>query len=147
MPDTSRRFAFGASNVCLAGENSSCSVPVLQGCEGLWYYGFALARYQVPPPASRPAQAMTAGIAVKRVASTATTRVAVTPSSTASTRPTPLRTTTTPNPTATAMDRMTVRVRMKKSETATATPATTTKNAVRSTPEVERGMERLATKP
>ena len=33
--NTSRRFAPGARNACLAGENPTCSIPALQGCEGL----------------------------------------------------------------------------------------------------------------
>ena len=37
-PNTSRRFALGAINICLVGGNLTCSVPVLQGCEGLWPY-------------------------------------------------------------------------------------------------------------
>ena len=32
--DTSRRVALGASNVCLAGESPTCSVPAMWGCEG-----------------------------------------------------------------------------------------------------------------
>ena len=36
--NTSRRFALGASNVCLVGENPTCSVLALQGWEGLWLY-------------------------------------------------------------------------------------------------------------
>ena len=30
----------GASNVCLVGENPTCSVPALSGCEGLWSYDY-----------------------------------------------------------------------------------------------------------
>ena len=40
IPPTSRRFALGASTVCLIGENPTCSVPALQGCEGLWSYDY-----------------------------------------------------------------------------------------------------------
>ena len=39
-PNTSRRFALGASNVCLVGENPTCSFPALQGCEGLWSHDY-----------------------------------------------------------------------------------------------------------
>ena len=28
------------ANVCLVGENPTCSVPVLWGCEGLWSYDY-----------------------------------------------------------------------------------------------------------
>ena len=34
-----RRFAVGAKNVCLVGENPMCSVPGF-GREGLWSYGY-----------------------------------------------------------------------------------------------------------
>ena len=40
LTNTSRRFALGASDVCLVGENPTCSVPALQGCEGLWSYRY-----------------------------------------------------------------------------------------------------------
>ena len=41
-PNTSRRFArlVQAMSVCLVGENPTCSVPALQGCEGLWSYEY-----------------------------------------------------------------------------------------------------------
>ena len=39
-PNTSRRFVLGASNVCLVGENPTCSVPASLGCEGLWSYDY-----------------------------------------------------------------------------------------------------------
>ena len=39
-PNTSRRFALGASNGCLVGGNPTCSVPALKGCEGLWSYDY-----------------------------------------------------------------------------------------------------------
>ena len=41
-----RRTPHGASrlvqaiDVCLVGENPTCSVPALQGCEGLWSYDY-----------------------------------------------------------------------------------------------------------
>ena len=35
-PNTSRRFALCASNVCRVGENPTCSVPALYRFEGLW---------------------------------------------------------------------------------------------------------------
>ena len=31
-------LALGAINVRLVGENGTCSVPALKGCEGLWTY-------------------------------------------------------------------------------------------------------------
>ena len=34
------RFALGASDVCLVRENPTCSVPALQGCEGLRSYDY-----------------------------------------------------------------------------------------------------------
>ena len=40
LPITSRRFALGARDVCLVGENLTCSVLVLWGCEGLWSYDY-----------------------------------------------------------------------------------------------------------
>ena len=33
-------FPLDASNVCLFGENPTCSVPALQGCEALWSYDY-----------------------------------------------------------------------------------------------------------
>ena len=44
------------SNVCLVGENPTCSVPPLQGCEGLWSYDYGQAHteYTPPPPPSIP---------------------------------------------------------------------------------------------
>ena len=39
-PKTSRPFALGASNVCLVGEIPVCSVPALQGYEGLWSHDY-----------------------------------------------------------------------------------------------------------
>ena len=44
-PNTSRRFELGASNVCLVGGNSTCSVRALQGCDGLWSYDYDFARH------------------------------------------------------------------------------------------------------
>ena len=38
----SRRFALGARNVCLVGENPTCSVPALWGYEGLWSYDYEI---------------------------------------------------------------------------------------------------------
>ena len=50
-PSTSRRFALGASNVCLVGEKPTCSVPaLLWGCEGLWLYDYRHARTESTPP-------------------------------------------------------------------------------------------------
>ena len=41
-PNTSRRFALGVSNGSLIGQNpTTCSVPALQGCEGLWSYDYS----------------------------------------------------------------------------------------------------------
>lgn len=39
-PNTYRRLARGASNVCLDVENPTCSVPALDGREGLWPYDY-----------------------------------------------------------------------------------------------------------
>ena len=49
--NTSRRFALGASDVSLVGENPTCSVLALQGCEGLWSYdyGHAYDNEHTPP--------------------------------------------------------------------------------------------------
>ena len=37
------RFALGASNAFLVGENPTCSVPALWGCEGPWSYDYGQA--------------------------------------------------------------------------------------------------------
>ena len=42
-PNTPRRFALGARNICLVGENPMCSVPASYGCEGLWSYDYGYA--------------------------------------------------------------------------------------------------------
>ena len=38
---TSIRFALRARNVSLVSGNPTCSVPALQGCEGLWPYNYS----------------------------------------------------------------------------------------------------------
>ena len=48
-PNTSRRFALGASNVCLIGEKPRYSVPEVQGCEGLWSYDYGHAWHEYLP--------------------------------------------------------------------------------------------------
>ena len=48
-PNTSRRFALGASNVCLVGEKPRYSVPEVQGCEGLWSYDYGHAWHEYLP--------------------------------------------------------------------------------------------------
>ena len=52
-PNTSRRFALGACNVWLVGENPTCSVPAYYGCEGQWSYDYGHARISSTPPAPR----------------------------------------------------------------------------------------------
>ena len=44
------RLALGASMACLVGENPTCSVPPLQGCEGLWSYDYGHAWHEYTPP-------------------------------------------------------------------------------------------------
>ena len=39
-----RRFALGGSNVCLVGENPTCSAPALEGCEDILSYDCGHAR-------------------------------------------------------------------------------------------------------
>ena len=56
-PNTSRRFALGASNICLVDENTTCSVPTLQGCGGLELHGFkttVMHDMSLPPPRPSP---------------------------------------------------------------------------------------------
>ena len=53
-PNTSRRFALGASNVCLVGKSPTCSVPALWGCMGIRSCHCGHARLGVPPPPSPP---------------------------------------------------------------------------------------------
>ena len=48
--NTSRRFALGAGNVCLVGENLTCSVSALQECAGLWSYEYGHAQTEYTPP-------------------------------------------------------------------------------------------------
>ena len=51
-PSTSRRFVLGASNVCLVGENPTCSVPALWGCEALCSYDYSHACHEYTTPFS-----------------------------------------------------------------------------------------------
>ena len=39
-----------ASNVCLVGENPTCSVPAPEGSEGLWSYNYGHAQKRSTPP-------------------------------------------------------------------------------------------------
>ena len=57
-PDTSCFTSRLVQAICLVGENPTCSVPALQGCEGLWSYGHtATAMHDVEyPPPSTPAK-------------------------------------------------------------------------------------------
>ena len=51
--NTSRRFALGASNVCLVGENPTCSVPVaMRGSLVIRLRPFTNFEYTPPPAAS-----------------------------------------------------------------------------------------------
>ena len=48
-PNTSQRFALGEGDVCLVGQNPTCSVPALQGCEGLRSYDHSIERHEYTP--------------------------------------------------------------------------------------------------
>ena len=48
---TALRSRLVASNICLVGENPTCSVPALQGCEGLRSYDYGHASHECTPPA------------------------------------------------------------------------------------------------
>ena len=43
-----------SSHLCLVGENPTCSVPALQGCEGLWPYDYGMISSTPLPPAFPP---------------------------------------------------------------------------------------------
>ena len=49
----SQRFALSARDVRRVGENPTCSVPALKGCEGIWYRTSAKHEVSTPSPPVR----------------------------------------------------------------------------------------------